>query len=58
MAELTEDQRADYLARLNAAGAVPLTAEEILAGLSQAGVRRPSCLHDHEDDGTVGRVTR
>lgn len=51
---LTPGERiALHRARLNAAGAVPMTAEEILAGQSQAGVPRPAFLSDHDDDGTV-----
>jgi hypothetical protein len=50
----TEAERlAAHRAKLSAAGAIPMTVEEILAGESQAGVPRPSFLKDHEDDGTV-----
>jgi hypothetical protein len=47
------DAFAAHKLKLQAAGAVPMTAEEILAGQTQAGVPRPSFLTDHEDDGTV-----
>lgn len=50
------ERLAAHRAKLNAAGAVPMTAEEILAGNSQAGVARPSFLKDHDDDGTVDKV--
>lgn len=45
-----------HLAALQAAGAVQMTPEEILAGETQAGVPRPSFLKDGEDDGTVHKV--
>ena len=51
-----EERLAEHRLRLNAAGVVPMTAEEILAGQSQAGVPRPAFLANHEDDGTVQRV--
>lgn len=51
--EPTDDALAAHKLKLQAAGAVPMTAEEILAGQKQAGVPRPSFLTDHEDDGTV-----
>jgi hypothetical protein len=35
-----------HMARLQAAGAVPMTVEEILAGETQAGVPRPKFLTD------------
>lgn len=47
---------ADRLAELQAAGAIPMTAEEVLAGQSQGGVPRPAFLTDAEDDGSVHRV--
>jgi len=50
------DPLADRMAELQAAGAIPMTVEEILAGQTQGGVPRPSFLADHEDDGTVERV--
>lgn len=53
---MTEEEKADHLAKLHAAGAIPLTAEEILAGETQGGVPRPAFLTDHEDDGTVERA--
>lgn len=54
---MTDGQKlAEHRARLNVAGAVPLTAEEILAGATQGGVPRPSFLKDHEDDGSVETV--
>ena len=53
---MTDQQnQADRIAKLNAAGVIPMTAEEILAG-TQAGIPRPSFLKDHEDDGTVDVV--
>lgn len=55
---MTEDHKAEHLAKLNAAGALPLTAEDILSGQAQAGVPRPSFLDDHEDDGSVERVVK
>ncbi len=54
MTDQNEAERlAAHRAKLNAAGAIPMTAEEILGGASQAGVPRPAFLKDHEDDGTV-----
>ena len=53
-----DDRLADHLAQLQAAGAVPMTVEEVLAGQTQAGVPRPAFLRDDEDDGTVERVGR
>lgn len=53
-----ENKLAEHMSRLQAAGAIPMTAEEILAGRTQAGVPRPACLRDDEDDGTVERVSR
>lgn len=53
---MTEEQKKEHLAKMQLAGAIPLTAEEILAGQSQGGVPRPAFLSDHEDDGTVQRV--
>jgi hypothetical protein len=51
---MTEDPRlAAHRARLQVAGTQLMTAEEILAGQTQAGVPRPSFLRDHEDDGSV-----
>lgn len=51
---LTPEERiTEHRAKMNMAGAVPMTAEEILAGQSQAGVPRPAFLSDHDDDGTV-----
>lgn len=47
---------ADHMAKLQAAGAVQMTPEEILAGQSQAGVPRPAFLKDDEDDGSVHKV--
>lgn len=52
----TEEKLAAHAARLQATGAVPMTAEEVLAGQTQAGVPRPAFLRDHEDDGTVDTV--
>lgn len=52
---MTEDEQL-HLAKLNVAGVIPMTVEEILAGETQAGVPRPSFLKDHEDDGTVERA--
>jgi len=51
-----EEKLRGHMLRLQAAGAIPMTAEEILAGETQAGVPRPSFLKDDEDDGTVQRV--
>lgn len=48
-----EERLAAHRAKMNAAGVVPMTADEILAGQSQAGVPRPAFLSDHDDDGTV-----
>lgn len=57
MSEHSDEQRlADRLAALHAAGAVPMTAEEVLAGATQSGVPRPAFLRDHEDDGTIETV--
>jgi hypothetical protein len=57
MTDQTEEQRlAAHRAKLQAAGAVSMTPEEILAGQTQAGVPRPAFLSDHEDDGSVERV--
>lgn len=42
--------------RLQAAGAIPMTAEEVLAGQTQAGVPRPAFQTPDDDDGTVERV--
>ena len=50
------DRLAAHRAKLSAAGAIPMTVEEILGGQSQAGVPRPSFLKDHDDDGTVDVV--
>jgi hypothetical protein len=50
------DRLAAHRANLSAAGAIPMTVEEILGGQSQAGVPRPAFLKDHDDDGTVQRV--
>lgn len=50
------DTEAERLAQLQAAGAIPMTPEEVLAGQSQGGVPRPAFLTDDEDDGTVHRV--
>lgn len=51
---MTEDPRiAAHRAALQATGAQPMTAEEILGGATQAGVPRPAFLKDHEDDGSV-----
>ena len=50
------EKLAAHLASLQAAGAIQMTPEEILAGETQAGVPRPSFLTDDEDDGTVHRV--
>lgn len=50
---MTDPKLDEHLARLNAAGAVPMTAEEILAGETQGGIPRPAFLTDHDDDGTV-----
>ena len=47
---------AAHMAKLQAAGAVQMTPEEILAGRSQAGVPRPTFLKDDEDDGSVHKV--
>lgn len=52
-----KDLVADRLAHLQAEGAVPMTAEEILAGNSQAGVPRPAFLKYDEDDGSIERVS-
>lgn len=52
----TEQKLAEHAARLQTSGAVPMTAEEILAGQTQAGVPRPTFLCDHEDDGSVETV--
>ena len=57
MTEQSEQERlAAHLARLQVAGSVPMTAEEVLAGQSQAGVPRPAFLAEHEDDDSVERV--
>lgn len=59
MTERNDDEAAKlaaHMAKLQAAGAIQMTAEEILAGQSQAGVPRPAFLNDHEDDGTVHKV--
>ena len=54
---MTENPRlAARRAQLEVAGGLPMTAEEILAGQSQAGIPRPGFLKDHEDDGTVDNV--
>ncbi len=47
------DPVADRLHQLQAAGMIPMTAAEILAGASQGGVPRPGFLRDHDDDGSV-----
>jgi hypothetical protein len=47
-----------HRAKLQAAGAIPMTVDEILSGQSQAGVPRPACLRDDEDDGSVEKVDR
>ncbi|WP_260928207.1 hypothetical protein [Novosphingobium sp. 9] len=60
MTKPTDDASAKleaHRAALQASGAMPMTAEEILAGQTQAGVPRPSFLTDHEDDGTVESVS-
>ncbi|WP_156348478.1 hypothetical protein [Sphingomonas sp. Leaf23] len=51
-----EERIAAHRARMNVAGAVPMTAEEILTGQSQGGVPRPAFLKDHDDDGTVDAI--
>ena len=57
MTDQPEDERiAAHRARLQAAGAVPMTVEEVLQGQTQAGVPRPAFLSEHEDDGSVQRV--
>lgn len=57
--EKTAEQKlAEHAARLQSSGSVPMTAEEILAGETQAGVPRPAFHRDHEDDGTVDTVDR
>lgn len=55
---MTEQEKAEFIAKMNAAGVLPMTPEEILAGQSQAGVPRPAFLRDAEDDGTVERIAR
>ncbi|SFK44367.1 hypothetical protein SAMN03159338_4266 [Sphingomonas sp. NFR04] len=51
---MTEDPRlAAHRAQMQVAGTQIMTADEILAGQSQAGVPRPRCLKEHEDDGSV-----
>jgi len=50
------DRLAAHRAKLSAAGALPMTVDEILGGQSQAGVPRPAFLMDHDDDGTVDVV--
>ncbi len=51
---MTEDPRlAAHRAQMQVAGIQIMTADEILAGQSQAGVPRPSFLKDHDDDGSV-----
>ena len=50
------DRLAEHRLRLQAAGTVPMTADEILSGGTQAGVPRPTFLSDHDDDGTVDFV--
>lgn len=52
-----KDAIADHAAKLNVSGAIPMTVDEILSGETQAGVPRPSFLKEHEDDGSVQRVT-
>lgn len=50
------DRIEEHRLRLQAAGMIPMTVDEILAGETQAGVARPSFLSPHEDDGSVERV--
>jgi hypothetical protein len=50
------DPMADHLARLQTAGAIPMTVDEVLSGQTQGGVPRPAFLKDHEDDGTVQSI--
>jgi hypothetical protein len=47
------DRLRAHLDSLKAAGAVPMTPEEILSGQSQGGVPRPAFLKDDEGDDTV-----
>ncbi len=55
---MTDDtnSEAHVARRSTVATPLPRSADEILAGDTQAGVPRPSFLKDHEDDGTVQRI--
>jgi hypothetical protein len=55
---IEDDRLAAHRAMLQARGSIPMTVEEILSGQSQAGIPRPSCLQDDEDDGTVERAVQ
>lgn len=55
---IEDDRLAAHRASLQARGSIPMTVEEILSGQSQAGVPRPSCLRDDDDDGTVERAAQ
>lgn len=48
MMDEAAEKVATHMARLQAAGAVPMTVEEILAGKTQGGVPRPATLDDDE----------
>ncbi len=50
------DKLTAHRIQMAATGGVPMTAEEILAGATQAGVPRPDFLRDDEEDGTVETV--
>jgi hypothetical protein len=43
------ERLAEHQAKLQAAGAVPMTVAEILAGETQAGVPRPSFLREADE---------
>lgn len=53
-----DDRRQERLLQLQAEGMIPMTADEILAGKTQAGVPRPAFLKDDDNEGTVHRVQR